>query len=167
MINLCLIQNVKPNICRLEGYESWFFIESFSLGVSNGDGDSEATSFSQLKLVKVIDSCTPQLMKVCCNGASLSALEIEVLETSGSGIEVTAQTIFKLKFGSLKVDDWSIDQTTESITLTYRKVACQFSQGKCDYTTLQTSYTDTAMMGWQLYSTADQKSRAGGAWDGK
>lgn len=167
MLNLCLIQQVKPDICRLKGYESWFFIESFSLKTSNDSGDPQDTKFQALKLTKSIDGCTPQLMKVCCNGASFSTLELEVLETSGSGVDAAIKTIFKLKFGSLKVDDWSIDQATETINLTYQKVACQFSQGKCDYYTLQTSYTDTPMLGWQLYSAADQQSRAGGVWNGE
>jgi type VI protein secretion system component Hcp len=167
MINLCLFPSVKPDVCRLKGYESWFFIDTFTLRTTNDTGDSEDTKFASLTLTKLIDSCTPQLMKVCCNGASLRTLEIEVLETSGSGVGAGVQTVFRLKFARLKVDNWSIDQTTETITLTYQKVACQFYQGKCDYGTLQTSYSPTGMMGWQLYSAEDEKSRAGGTWEGE
>jgi type VI protein secretion system component Hcp len=140
MINLCLIPSVKSDVCKLKGYASWFFVETYSLS-------------------------TPQLMAVCCVGKAFDSLSIDVLETSGSGVSAAMHPILKLKFGSLKVNDWSIDKTTETIKLSYLKVACQFSQGKCNYSTLVTSYTDTAMMGWAM-NDSSQSSAGGKAWSG-
>lgn len=169
MINLCLIPSVKSDICKLKGYESWFFIETYSLSVtSTRDAVTTETlslSFGELKITKSLDGTTPQLMAVCCIGKAFDSLSIDVLETSGSGIAAAIHPIMKLKFGSLKVDDWSIDKTTETIKLSYLKVACLYSQGKCDYETLVTSYTDTAMKGWAL-SDSSQGNVAGKEWSG-
>jgi type VI protein secretion system component Hcp len=166
MIHVCQIAGVKADICRLEGYANWFFLESFVLSVANRGGTIDDAAFNPLKLTKTIDSCSPQLMAVCCKGASFGPLEIHVLETSGSGISGKVHPIFKMKFGHLKVESWSIDKTTETIDLVYRQAACQFSQGKCDYKTLLTTYTDTPLLGFQLFTAADERKFRGGDWDG-
>jgi|694.fasta_scaffold145089_4 type VI protein secretion system component Hcp len=169
MINLCLIPSVKSDVCKLKGYASWFFVETYSLSVtSTRDAVTTETlslSFGELKITKLLDGTTPQLMAVCCVGKAFDSLSIDVLETSGSGVSAAMHPILKLKFGSLKVNDWSIDKTTETIKLSYLKVACQFSQGKCNYSTLVTSYTDTAMMGWAM-NDSSQSSAGGKAWSG-
>lgn len=167
MIHLCQITGVKSNVCHLEGYKDWFFIDKFSVSVQNSGGRVEDAEFSDLQLTKTIDSSSPQLMNICCKGAVFGPLEIVILETSGVGTSGKIHPVFKMKFGRLKLKSWSIDKTSETISLAYLQAACQFWQGKCDLETLETTYQTSKMMGFQLYTAADNQRRRGGEWDVK
>jgi type VI protein secretion system component Hcp len=165
MLNLCLIPEIKTDICRLMGYEKWFFLESFSLTVRNETYSPAGTEFLKLKLTKDFDRCTPQLLAVCGQGKTFDSLSIDVIETSGSGISATYQPILRLRFGNLKVRNWSIDKSIETIEFDYLKVACMFSQGKFVDDTIETTYTDTSMMGWECFDEKQDISSAGDEWD--
>lgn len=164
MLHLCQITGIKSNVCLIEGYEDWFFVDKFKLSVQNPGGSVEDVAFSGLELTKTIDSSSPQLMNICCKGAVFGPLEIVILETSGVGTSGKIHPVFKMKFGRLKLKSWSIDKTTETIDFAYLQAACQFWQGKCDRKTLETTYQTTNMMGFQLYTAADNQRRRGGEW---
>jgi type VI protein secretion system component Hcp len=128
--------------CRLKGYETgWFLADDVDFGISceansvdaeAQEGDFYSTTFTNLKIKKRIDPCTPQSLQGCCAGNGFSSAEIHNMQTfynvetgQNSG---AVSPILILRFEVVQIASWSLDGNlaglpTETVSLTYEKVA--------------------------------------------
>lgn len=131
-------------------------------GAADSGGDSQAVTatFGRLVISKVIDGVTPQALFTCCKGQRFASVEVQIAETSPSGTGV--YPIFMIRFGEVFLESWAIGldsaDLTETLTFSYRQVACEFLRTKDGKT-----YEKLASEGWELAEEDGQVK--GREWD--
>jgi type VI protein secretion system component Hcp len=131
-------------------------------GAADSGGNSQAVTatFGKLVISKVIDGVTPQALFTCCKGQRFASVEVQIAETSPSGTGV--YPIFMMRFGEVFLESWNIGldiaDLTETLTFSYRQVACEFLRTKDGKT-----YEKLASEGWELVEEDGQVK--GREWD--
>ncbi len=131
-------------------------------GVANsGDNNPAVTAtFGRLVISKVIDGVTPQALFTCCKGQRFASVEVQIAEASPSGTGV--YPVFMMRFGEVFLESWGIDldsaDLSETLTFSYRQVACEFLRTKDGKT-----YEKIASAGWELAEEDGQVK--GREWD--
>lgn len=127
---------------------------------SGGNGQAVTATFGKLVISKVIDGVTPQALFTCCKGQRFASVEVQIAETSPNG--TGAYPIFMMRFGEVFLEDWGIDldsaDLSETLTFSYRQVACEFLRTKDGKT-----YEKIASEGWELAEEDGQVK--GREWD--
>lgn len=127
---------------------------------SGGDSQSVTATFGKLVISKVIDGVTPQALFTCCKGQRIASVEVQIAESSGTGSGV--YPIFMMRFGEVFLESWNIvldsADLIETLTFSYRQVACEFLRTKDGKT-----YEKLASAGWELAEEDGQVK--GREWD--
>lgn len=169
MIILVRIRDI-PGRCRLPGYEvGWFEADSVDYGVENtrpsqageDGGVRGLAKFQVLKITKIVDTSSCDLMFKSAQGQPINSVEIQVVETAKGGLANFPYLL--MRFQDVFLSNWSLNldgsKSTETVTLEYHKVAMEYHR-----TSDGVNYHREATRGWDV-KLEDTNGQLGAPWD--
>ena len=155
---------VKGDV-KLQGYQNWITIESYSHGVDRDlgqTGEKAGTKdinlgvgeLKEISVLKSLDSSSAQLAQHSVDGNSLGTVEIHRCDAGGKGMLCSLE----VKIDRAFVKSWSIsgdadDRPTEKVSLVYNKfgMTSYSFDGKLNKETGKTSWDVTKNTPWSEY----------------
>jgi len=130
------IGNIKGNVST-KSYASWIHIDSFEQSVARQfstqpgqaqERENAYPSFSAMTIRKKLDSASPQLFQLACEGREGQMVRIDLCRVSTSQIfPILSYTLNDVLIGLFKITHENDANPTEELTLHYNKIEMKYT----------------------------------------